>query len=163
MSSNKLDFLLRKNKGKDLLKDYKKMFLSAGFKDEELTYIELERSDNVIEQIKQSFPSINEEVEVLDGSISFAESRLLSSVFRPENDGRSCYMFSDDVYYCGMYLVKYRIAKEYCLNVAELGYSNTCFIVDADFNFSFTINYHGKEESEFQDMFNIQLKQRSNI
>ena len=83
MSSNKLDFLLRKNKGKDLLKDYKKMFLSAGFKDEELTYIELERSDNVIEQIKQSFPSINEEVEVLDGSISFAESRLLSSVFRP--------------------------------------------------------------------------------
>lgn len=161
--NNKLNFLLRKNKGKSLLNSYKEIFLLSGFTEEELKYVDLEKSDVIINQIRQVFPKIKEQVEILPGSASYTDSRLLDLVFSYVNDDKKCYIFSDDVFYCGMFIVKNIRAKEYCLNVAKFGYINTCFLVDIDFNFSFTINYYNRDESELNDKFNIQLRASFNF
>ncbi|PWG78085.1 hypothetical protein DDR33_24010 [Pararcticibacter amylolyticus] len=57
-----------------------------------------------------------------------------------------------------MYLVKNKLAIEHCLSIAKNGYSQTCFIVDTEMEYSFTINYYDKDHPDNPNMFDIQLK-----
>lgn len=156
MVNQKLDFLLRKNKGKIKLELYKKMFIESGFKENDLEYIELHESDKLLIKIRNIFPLIDEDTERLLGNNIYA-SKLLSGVLKERDCQSFCYIFSDDVDICGMYLVKTEIVQKYCLNVAKFGYSQTCFIIDINFNFSATINYDGDLET---NIFDIHVKSK---
>lgn len=158
MSSSNLDFLIRKNKGKLIIDKYYSMFLLTGFTNDELVYIDLKKSDELIRAIKESFSTLeNQKVEILASESNYHDSALLNSMLA-KDDSKCSYVFSDDVYYCGMYSVSNKSALKCCLNVAKLGYSNTCFILDENLRFSFTINYYDSGDSELKNKFDIQLK-----
>ena len=155
MIHNKLDLLKRTNKGKFLVKEYEEMFLSAGFDD--LEYIDLTKSDTLLRSVKEIFPVIQNQFEILHDNITFFDSKLLMKAF---SNSEYCYVYSDDVYYCGMYLTNSISAQQYCLNIAKLGYSNTCFILDKELKFSIRINFYKEDHNEYQNQFDIQLKQQ---
>ncbi|MEH3112293.1 hypothetical protein [Pedobacter terrae] len=159
MGSSKLDFLIRKNKGKKVYNKYKQLFLDAGFVEKDIKYVDLETSDKIIANIKQIFPPIEEKTEMLIDSEDTVSSKLLSIAFSGSDNLAECYMFSDDYDICGMYLAKSNFVEKFCLNVAKYGYSNTCFIVDENFKFSMTINYDSIINSESIGSFDIHLKE----
>lgn len=158
MSSNRLDLLVRKNKGKSLLNGYKEMFICSGFQETDLKYVDLDEADNVLNDIRTIFPEVHEQVEILSDNCTFVDSRLLTLIFANLSSSHECHVFSDDVYYCGMYIVDAKSLQAYCLNVAKLGYSNTSFLLDKELRFSFTINYYKEGDAELKNKFDIQLK-----
>ncbi|MBB6499990.1 hypothetical protein HDF25_002134 [Pedobacter cryoconitis] len=157
-SNNRLDLLIRKNKGKSLLNKYKEIFFLSGFKEDELIYIDLDKSDKLLSYIRTVFPMIQQSVEILSENSTYHDSKLLTSIFVNLDSSDGCYIFSDDVYYCGMYLTDAKSVQEHCLNVARLGYSNTCFLLDKELKFSFTINFYNEGSIESKNKFDIQLK-----
>lgn len=157
MSSDRLDFLRRKNKGKGLLAKYKEMFVMAGFSSDELTYVDLEETDRLISRVRSVFANVEQEVEILPENSTYVDSNILTTVFgNMSND--ECYIFSDDFDICGMYRTNVQSAKLYCLNVAKSGYSNTCFVLDKLFRFSFTINFYLEGDAELMHKFDIKFK-----
>ncbi|MBB6239844.1 hypothetical protein HDC90_004506 [Pedobacter sp. AK013] len=159
MGNSKLDFLIRKNKGKKVYNRYKQIFLDAGFAEKDIKYVDLETSDKIIASIKQIFPPIKEKTEILTDSRDPIDSKLLSIAFSGSDTLAECYMFSDDYDICGMYLAKSNFVEKFCLNIAKYGYSKTCFIVDKNFKFSMTINYDNIINSESIGSFDIHLKE----
>lgn len=157
MDNKRLDVLIRKNKGKRISTKYKDMFVRAGFNDAELTYVDLEETDELINRVKEIFPSIKREVEILSENSMYVDSNILTAVFG-EKSIDECYVFSDDFDICGMYMTNAEAARRYCLNVAKLGYSNTCFILDKLFRFWFTINFYREGDGELINKFDIQVK-----
>lgn len=158
MNSNRLDFLIRRNKGRSLLDSYMKMFISAGFREKELKSIDLETSDRLIEQVKIVFPNIPSSLEILREDSIYLDSKLLMEAFNTTDDNSSCYIFSDDFFYCGMYMTNTKSVLERCLNVAKDGYSNTCFILDENMGFYFTINFYHEGQGELYRKFDVQFK-----
>lgn len=158
MGNYNLELLIRKNKGKQIIDRYHNMFLDAGFNQEDLKHIDLKRSDELINEIRTTFASIqNQEVEILSKESNYWDSILLKSMLM-SNDFRHSYVFSDDVDYCGMYIASNQSILKHSLNVAKLGYSNTCFILDEYLKFSFTINFYVSPNTELTDQFDIHLK-----
>lgn len=156
MINNKLDFLKRKNKGKFLLKKYEDMFIAAGLND--LEYIDLEKSDNLINRVREVFPGVQGQSEILSDNITAFDSELLIKAFSIA-DSEYCYVYSDDVYYCGMYLTNSKSAQQCCLDIAKLGYSGTCFLLDKELKFLVRINFYNEDHNEYRNKFDIQLKQ----
>lgn len=156
MVNNKLDFLKRKNKGKFLQKKYEDMFISNGLDD--LEYIDLQKSDNLINRVREVFPGVRGQSEILSDNITAFDSELLIKAFSIA-DSDYCYVYSDDVYYCGMYLTNSKSAQQCCLDIAKLGYSGTCFLLDRELKFSIRINYYDEDHNEYRNKFDIQLKQ----
>lgn len=138
MINDRLDFLLRINKGKDKLSRYDELFLYSGFVNSDSEYIDLETSDLILERIRQIFPPVDSINELLLDNQPF-NSGLLTLVLNSFGES-CCYLFTDDVYYCGMYLIKTKLAISNCLTVAKNAYNNTCFLLDVNYQFSFTIN-----------------------
>lgn len=157
MINSRLDILIRKNKGKKLLDTYKSMFYLAGFNDDNVRYVELEKADKLVARVKEVFQDIKQEFETLPSESIYQDSKLLMSILASFNDSY-CYIFSDDFNLCGMYQTHIKAAVEHCLNVAKLGYSNTCFIVDQDFKYSCTVNYYTEGEPSLRHKFDIHLK-----
>jgi hypothetical protein len=158
MANKNLDFLIRKNKGRFLQQKYEAIFISAGLFMDKIEYIDLEKSDYLINRIRAIFPEVREETEILSDNITVLDSKLLTKAFSMV-DSDYCYIYSDDVYYCGMYLISSKLAKECCLNVAKLGYSNTCFVLDKELKFSIRINFYDEDDNEYKNNFDIQLKE----
>ncbi|WPU94321.1 hypothetical protein SNE25_02135 [Mucilaginibacter sabulilitoris] len=158
MSDRKLDYLIRKNKGKSIFLKYQEMFIAAGFKEGDIKHVDLMQSDKILNIVRQTFPNLKEEIELLASDGNFVSSRLISSTFQNLSDSKECYIYSDDVYFCGMYLAKIGHIHAYALNVAKYGYSNTCFIIDQEFKFSFTINFYDNEHPELKNTFDIHLR-----
>ena len=158
MSSYRLDLLIRKNKGKSLLSKYKEMFVCTGVQETDLKYVNLDESDKILHDIRTIFPEVHEQVEILSENCTFLDSELLTLIFANLSSLDQCYMFSDDVYYCGMYIADAKSVQACCLNVAKTGYSNTCFLLDKELRFSFTINYYKEGDAELKNKFDIHLK-----
>ncbi|MGQ7855177.1 hypothetical protein ACUN24_13155 [Pedobacter sp. WC2501] len=158
MANKNLDFLIRKNKGKFLQQKYETIFISAGLFMDKIEYIDLEKSDYLINRIRAIFPEVREETEILSDNITVLDSKLLTKAFSMV-DSDYCYIYSDDVYYCGMYLISSKLAQECCLNVAKLGYSNTCFVLDKELKFAIRINFYDEDDNEYKNNFDIQLKE----
>lgn len=158
MATYRLDLLARKNRGKSLLNKYKEMFVCSGFQESDLRYVNLDEADKVLDRIRITFPGVREQIEILSENYTSMESKLLTLIFANLSSSHDFYVFSDDVYYCGMYIADAKSVAAYCLNVAKLGYSNTCFLLDKDFRFSFTINYYKEGEAELRNKFDIHLK-----
>lgn len=157
MDNKRLDVLIRKNRGKGALTKYKEMFVKAGFSDAELTYVDLEETDRLINRVKEIFPGVKQEIEILSENSTYIDSNILTAVFGGVSNDE-CYVFSDDFDICGMYMTNAQAARQHCLDVAKLGYSNTCFILDKLFRFWFTINFYGEGDAELMNKFDIQFK-----
>jgi len=132
------------------------MFISNGLDNPE--YINLEKSDSLINRVREVFPEIQEQTEILPDNITVFDSELLTKAFSTA-DSDYCYLYSDDVYYCGMYLTNSKFALQCCLDIARLGYSSTCFLLDKELKFSILINYYDEGHNEYRNKFDIQLKQ----
>jgi len=104
-ANDRLDFVVRRNRGKTLVNKYREMFVLSGLEEKELKSVDLEKSDEVLNQIRSIFPSVQRQVEVLSDSCTFLDSKLLTSTFAELGSADECYLFSDDVYYCGMFIV----------------------------------------------------------
>jgi hypothetical protein len=155
MQSERLDFLIRKNKGKLKLNEYKHFFKEFNLKG--LEYIELEESDQILKRVRSTFLSIERECEMIKNESS-NNSSLLNEVLNRANNNESCYIFTDDVYQCGIFKANSKSALNECLNVAFLAYEHTCFVVDHQFKFSFLINYCNEFANQDKNTFDIQRR-----
>jgi hypothetical protein len=153
LSDNKrLSLLIRKNNGRRKLDGYKQFF--KGFNLKRLEYIDLEQGDKVREQIKNTFAAIEHKFEMINNG-SGAESALLSEISNTITDVATCYIFTDDVEECGMFKTSTKSAIKSCLDIAFLAYNNTCFFVDYEFKYSFTINYNDDEDRYYPNTYEI--------
>lgn len=153
--NERLDLLIRRNKGKDQVHQYKKFFKSFNLKN--LTYIELEESDIVLAQIRNIFPSIEQENEVIANDQS-SKAKLILDTLNRISDSDYCFIFTDEVYNCGMFKCTAKSALNSCLNIAFLTYQNTCFITDCNFKFSLSIDYEDEPLDKDFDTYDIQRK-----
>jgi len=153
--SERLDFLVRRNKGKDYLNTYKQFF--KGFNLKGLEYIELEEADKIRYQIRRIFPSIKQENEIVSND-KLSNSKLISEASNRIDHNDYCFIFTDEVYNCGMFKCTTRSALDSCLNIAFLAYDNTCFLTDCNFKFHFTVNYEDATSDEYFDTYEIQRK-----
>jgi len=145
--------LSRKNIGRYKLDDYKQFF--KGFNLKELKYIELEQSDKIRTKATNIFSSIEKEYE-LTTNAPRENSILLSEVLENISYGDRCYIFTEEVDLCGMFIATTKSAIEACLEIAFLTYNNTCILIDSNYSFSFTINYCDNEDLYDKDKFDIQ-------
>ena len=157
--SERLDYLIRRNKGLSLKDDYKQMFLLAGIKEHQLSPVPLNASDLILDRVRGHFISVEMKVEELSGSASIADSRILSDTLSIYQDSH-CYLYSDDVYYCGMFSADTTLAISKCLQVAKNGYSNSCVILDKDMKFIITVNYYDDDHNDLPNMYEVQAKFR---
>jgi ABC-type antimicrobial peptide transport system permease subunit len=155
--NERLDFLLRKNKGKDRLEDYKNVLLRSGLNILELKYLNLEESDKVIKVLKNSFNNVDRETELLDDKSFFIDSDLMRKIFLGLSNNDISYIFTDDFEYCGMFVVDAKRGLETALNIAKEDIQNTCFILDSNYRYYFAINYND-ENNNNPNTYDIQLK-----
>lgn len=154
--NNRLNHLVRKNKGKVKLGDYKKSFTDFNISD--LEYIHLEQADIIIEKVKETFPQIELESEMIDGNSVVSDSKLLSGVIDGLNKNDTCYIYVDDYDRCGMFKANAISAFHKCFAISKATYENTCFLVDCRFNYSFTINYTDVNDRYYKDKIEIHKK-----
>ncbi|WP_298341126.1 hypothetical protein [uncultured Algibacter sp.] len=153
--TNKLNILKRKQKGKLKLKAYKLLFKEFT----KLEWIDLEKSDLILKELnKKGLQKIVKRTEFINSDENFIESDLLREVYLKLEDGSSCYMFTDDFEYCGMFEVDSKEAFENALKIAKLDENNTCFILDTNSGFSFTINFYDDAHNDYPCRFDIQRR-----
>lgn len=147
----------RKNKGKQRMKQYEAILINSGFNAFELELVELEESDKIIEKIKSKFVNSNRETELLDDGSLFIDSELMRAVYLNLDKNATCYIYTDDFQYCGMFVVNAKRGFEIAFSVAKNDYQNTCFILDMDLKYSFLIDYNDGNDSGNPYTFDIQL------
>lgn len=157
MENSRLDFLKRKSYGKKIMAEYEKVFIDAGLQSINLIHVELEKSDSLISSVQDIFPVVEEQTEILPYDILPSDSKLLKQVIEHSN---CCYLYLDEVYYCGMYLVETKLAYDSCLTIAKLSNNNTCFLLDRELKFSMRINFYNIDynEDNYRNKFDLQLK-----
>src|ERR1700744_4318495 len=153
ISENKrLSLLIRKNYGRHKLGAYKRFF--EGFNLRDLSYVDLEESDKILDKIREVFPSLENIPEMIknkNADILSLTNTLKKSI--PVND--ACYIFSDDVYECGMFKTNTKSALDRCFEIAFQAQENTCFITDSNFKYSITVNYNDVDDRDYPDTFEI--------
>lgn len=149
--NKKLDFLKRKNKGKLLIENYHLLFSDFSNK----KYIELVDSDEILNNLKLVIDENrffkNEFLDDMD----YKKSSLMNELYEEFKD-INAYIFTDDVYYCGMYLVQVREGINKILDITAKTKDNTCFLLAEDFSFSLTVNYYCQNHSDFPEKIELQ-------
>ncbi len=156
MSNSRLDFLLRKSKGKGRLSSYLQLFLKIGFQNDELQLVELIESDVLVAEMKIVLLNSSREIEFISGEDTFIESDLLREKYLAFEPNSKCYLFTGDYLYCGMFLCKATTAFERALLLAKEDNQNTCFILDYESKYFFTVNYYDSDNLEHPNIFDIQ-------
>ena len=156
--NKKLDFLLRKNKGKQRIEQYEAILINSGFNKLELEFVDLEKSDIIIEQCKRELTNIQRETELLGNESLFIDSNLMREVYLNLDKNATCYICTDDFQYCGLFIINAKRGFEIAFNVAQNDSQNTCFLFDIDLKYSFLINYNDENDSSNPFTFDIQLR-----
>jgi hypothetical protein len=155
--NKRLEFLQRRNKGKQRIEQYEAILVNSGFNKLELEFIELEESDKIIEQLKSKFTNIHRETELLGNESLFIDSDLMRAIYLNLDKNVTCYIYTDDFQYCGMFVVNAKRGFEIAFNVAKNDSQNTCFLLDMDLKYSFLIDYNDENDSSDPNTFDIQL------
>jgi hypothetical protein len=164
MRKKRTDILKRRERGKHKKMLLQQLLFSEGLNVADISFIDLEMSDELLEKVKTTFPLIYHEVEFLPVlNYSFRNSHLLNQEFKEVKDKSLCYLYTSDFEITGLVLINARKAFEHCLNIAFKDEQNTCFLLDEQFRYSFTINYYDKFHSENPDCFDIQRKRNIKI
>ncbi len=158
--NKRLDFLQRRNKGKQRIEQYEAILTNSGFNKLELEFVELEKSDKIIDQLKSEFTSIHRETELLDNASLFIDSDLMRAIYLNLDKNATCYIYTDDFQYCGMFIVNAKRGFEIAFNVAKNDSQNTCFLLDIDSKYSLLINYNDENDSSNPNTFDIQIAKR---
>jgi hypothetical protein len=155
--NKELDFLLRMNKGKNRIQAYENVFITSGFKISELKQVPLEVSDKILEQTEEVFSKLERKSELIESSSNFIDSDLLREIYLKLNPHSTSYIFTDDIQYCGLFIINAKRGLELALNVAINDYQNTCFLLDTNLKYSFTINHNDEDHPDHPNTFDIQL------
>lgn len=156
--NKRLGFLQRKNKGKQRIELFEMVLINSGFKRLELEYIDLKKSDEIIEQAKDRFRGIQRKTELLGSDESlFIDSDLMRSIYLSLDKNDTCYIYTDDFQYCGMFICNARRSFELAFEVAKNDSQNTCFILDTNLKYSFLINYNDESDNSDPNSFDIQM------
>lgn len=148
----------RKNKGKQRIEQYEAILINSGFKRLELEYIDLDKSDKVIEQAKDKFKSVDRESELLGSEDLFIDSDLMRAIYLSLDKNDACYIYTDDFQYCGIFICNAKRSFELAFEVAKNDSQNTCFILDTNLKYSFLINYNDENDSSDPNSFDIQIR-----
>lgn len=103
---NRLDVLLRKNKGNQYISDYLSVILNSGLSESEIMAVGLEKTDTIIEMAKVKFQNIDKTVELLSKESSFLDSELLRKLYLNLGPNDFGYLYTDAYQYCGIFQVK---------------------------------------------------------
>lgn len=155
--NKRLELLRRRNKGKQRIEQYEAILVNSGFNELELEFIELEKSDRIIEQLKGKFTNIDKETELLDKESLFIDSDLMRSIYLNLDKNSTCYICTDDFQYCGMFIVNAKRGFEIAFNIAKNDTQNTCFLFDTNLEYSLLINYNDEKDSNESCSYDIQL------
>ncbi|MBL7705930.1 MAG: hypothetical protein JNM21_10345 [Taibaiella sp.] len=156
--TRRLDYLLRKNKGDKMFSVYRNVFLQSGFQEEDLKYVDLEKTDEVMKTLKSMAHRVQTEYESISGnSKNFEQSKLLYTICK-NLGGEDCYIYTDHYEYCGMFLSKGEVALHNALNVAFKDDGHTCFVLNVNYKYSFLINYENMDNHDFPNEFDIQYR-----
>jgi len=157
LMNKRLEFLQRKNKGKQCLELFETVLINSGFKRLELEYIDLEKSDEIVEKAKDRFRSIDRETELLGSENLFIDSDLMRATYLSLDKNETCYIYTDDFQYCGMFICNAKRSFELAFEVAKNDYQNTCFILDTNLKYSFLINYNQESDNSDPNSYDVQL------
>lgn len=155
--NERLNFLHRKNKGRLKIESYKNVLINSGFNISELEYMDLEKSDEIILRGREVFAKIEKESELLKSDSIFIDSDLMRNVYMGLSKSDTCYVYTDDFEYCGIYKANAKRGFEVAFNVARNDFQNTCFLLDERMKYSFTINYYDENHIDEPGTFDIQL------
>ncbi len=156
MTNRKLDILIRKNRSKSILIPCLNNLALAGFEIESVTRINLEESDHIKFKVKK-LSSINRDSELISGeSTYFIESLLLNELYLNCDRDSRCYVWTNACQDCGMFEFNLRLSIENILQLAKIDYQNTCYIITADYRYSFAVTYNDSEHSGAPNTFDIQ-------
>jgi hypothetical protein len=155
--NSRLELLLRKNQGKLKIKYYENILINSGFDLSQLEYVDLEEADKIMSHVKEVFTKVEFRSEFLKSNDAFIESDLMRNIYMNLNELDTCYIYTDDFEYCGIYKVNSKLGFEMSFNVAKKDYQNTCFLLDMKFRYSFTINYYDESHNDQPNTFDIQL------
>ena len=139
--SERTDLFRRKNIGRQRQSSYKNIFINSGFKKIELEHILLEDCDNILTLAKKKFSSLKRKIEIINLDALFIDSDLIRKIYLKLSDKSKCYIYTDYFEFCGMFKVNSKTAFELAFVVAKNDSQNTCFVLDADLNYSFLINF----------------------
>jgi len=152
-SNNKINILKRKQKGKHIIATYKDLFKSF---DGYILY-DIEESDLIIGKLKEIVSKgVEKKNEFLNENVSFIESDLIRKTYLDLDDFSLSYLFTEDHIYCGIFLVKSKQAIEKILEITKLSEGKTSFLLDSNFEYSYTINYYDSNHNDFPNKFDIQ-------
>lgn len=154
---NRLEILLRKNKGKRYMVDYLSVVLNSGLSESEVIAIGLEETNTIMEMAKLKFQSIDKTVELLPEKASFFDSELLRELYLNLNANDCGYLYTDAFKYCGIFKVKAKRCLEVAFSIAKNDFQNTCFVLDANLRYSLLINYYEQSDSDNSCTFDVQL------
>lgn len=154
---NRLDILVRKNKGKRYLDNYLSVVLSSGLSENEIVIVELEETDTIIEMAKLKFQSIDKVLELLPEKASFIDSELLSDLYLNLEEDALGYLYTDAYQYCGIFKVKAKRCLEVAFSIAKNDFQNTCFVLDSNLRYSLLINYTEQIDDDYPCTFDVQL------
>lgn len=159
--NKRLDLLLRKNKGKKYLDIFKRILLKCGFFESEFEYVELEKFDEIIEQMKYKFENIIRETDLLHYEDNFVNSNIIKATYLSLNKNDICYIYTDDSQCCGMFICNAKRGFDLAFEVAKNDFQNTCFILDVNFNYYLLVNCNDENDNNYPNSFDIQLVKSS--
>lgn len=164
MTPNRADILKRTQQGREKKLALEHLLIAENFASNEMKFIGLEASDKILEKVRLVFPLIQQEAELLSSvNYSFKSSLLLNEVFNQLKVDSLCYVYNSDFNVIGLFLLNARKAFEHCLDIARKDEQNTCFLLDEQFRYSFTINYYDSSDNYNPNRFDIQRKRNIKI
>ncbi len=141
-----------------MLSSYEVLFIESGFKKQDLNHVNLDASDEIIQKVRALIPKFKYDSEQISGKAeSFLASTLLKAVYDKYKNS-DCYIYTDAHEYCGMYNVSTESTFEFAFNVALKDSQHTCFLIDKEFNYTFTLNYYDNSHNDSPDTFDIQRR-----
>lgn len=161
--TKRIDILKRQQKGTNARINLKELLLQEKFNSVEIEFMDLSESDIIIEKVKNVFPFIQHEMELISSiNMSFKNSLLLNEVFNQLKPDSLCYLYTSNFDVIGLLLLNAKKAFEHCLQIAKRDEENTCFLLDEKFRYSFTINYYDGNDNDNQNKFDVQRKRNLN-
>lgn len=156
MMNERLDFLKRKNEGKKRMDVYINTFVLAGLNKSELGYLDLLNSDKLIGILNFTFLNSKKNTELLNNENYFFDSNLIREVYLSLKEDSKCYIYTDDYQYCGIFISDAKRGFENAFNIAKYDAQNTCFLLDIDLKYSFTVNYYDESHIDYPNSFDVQ-------
>lgn len=151
--TTRIDFLRRKNLGKNKLSKYKALFNIF----HDIIHIPLEESDRILSDL--NFTKVSN--QIIEDTASIEDTILIKLYENIDNTDNKAYVFTDDFIYCGLFLINTKDILRKSLEIVKKEENNTLFILDTYKRFFIRINYYDYLHKEFPSMYDINISEDS--